>query len=63
MRSNEQEVRGSGAVKAALVTVPLFLSTTTWPGSTSCTCSTARSNTVMSGARSEAKAMTSSFWK
>ena len=42
---------------------PLRFITITLPGGTSFGSSSVRSNTVMSGARSEAKAMTSSFWK
>ena len=63
MRSKEQDARGSGAAKAVEVSVPRRLMTTTWPGGTSRAAAASTSNTVMSGARSEANATTSSFWK
>ena len=53
---------GAPAVNACSETVPRRLITTAWPGLTSPTSPAARSKTVMSGARSEANATTSSFW-
>ena len=61
MRSKVHCVLGRAGLMRSSATRPAFFMITAQPGSTSRISAASRSNTVQSGARSEAKATTSSF--